>query len=77
MRTGFVSEPPSAGSRLKIRAPVPPAHASRLAEPRMIPMSWQVCIESTTLITLALAGSSSGTSMISKKSHVPPADELL
>jgi hypothetical protein len=60
-----------------MRAPSPPAHASRMASPRMTPMSWQVCIESTRLITLALAGSSSGTSTISKKSHTPPADELL
>ena len=60
-----------------MRAPSPPEQAALIAEPRMTPMSWQVCIESTLLMTLALPGSSSGTSTISKKSHCPPADELL
>ena len=75
--TGSSRDAPSAGSRLKMRAPLPPAQARRMASPRITPMSWQVCIESTRLMTSASSGARSGISTISKKSQVPPADELL
>src|SRR5919106_715011 len=75
--SGSSSVPPDGPPRLKTRTPVPPAHAARITSPRMTPMSWQVCIEGSVRSRLAPAGSSSGTSTMSMKSHPPPADELL
>ncbi len=38
---GSWSDPPSAGSRLQVVNPLPPAQAARMASPRITPVSWQ------------------------------------
>ena len=78
MNIGSSSEPPSAGSSVKIEIASPPAQAIFSASPRMTPVSWQACRsatgsagspEGTCLRYDAAAGFASGTSMMSTPRH--------
>ena len=57
--------PPFLPPRLKTRTSSPPAQAAFIAEPRMTPMSWQVCSAGSFRMRLAEPGSSSGISTMS------------